>query len=146
MTGVVLHPSHQLLRRKSLAVGHVRVREHHTGVAALSPSAKWYMDTTGYELLALPRELPRRAEVLLHRLRLDYRCVWQVIPSVSMEERVCEHCGAPSATLVHYLQECEHTSFLRRGPPTTPAGLVKRLCLSPTQWSLDHLVARPPPR
>ena len=146
ITGPALYPSRQRLRQSTVAVGQRRVREQHIGAAARSTPCKWYRDTTGYDPLTLPRDTSREAEVLLHRLRLEYRCIWQVIPSVGMAERACEHCGEASATLDHYLQDCDHTSFLRQGPPTTSAGLVKRLCSNPNPWKLDNLVTKKPPR
>ena len=111
-----------------------------------SPSASWYSDATGYEPLALSEINNRGTEVILHRMRLGYHCAWQIIQTIEREERCCMHCGELNATLVHYLENCVHTQFLRQGPQNTAVMLVKRLCEMLTPRLQERLLAIPPPR
>lgn len=49
-------------------------------------------------------------------------------------------CGMLDATLLHYLQSCEHTCFLRQNPQTTNTGLVRRKCILFTSWQREYVI------
>ena len=142
---LVIHPSRELLRSRAAAAGRDAVKRLHREATGTSASARWYMDATGYQPLALTGTIPRGTEVILHRMRLGHPCAWQIIDTIGFEERCCSHCSAPEASLLHFLLECEHTRFLRQGPLTTATGLVMRLTTSLVPWQLERLrVIRPP--
>ncbi|XP_076053528.1 uncharacterized protein LOC143032544 [Oratosquilla oratoria] len=80
--------------------------------------------------------LSRPQEVILHRLRLGYRCFWEI----AGRQEDCQHCGAVGAnTLVHYLTTCPASAFLRAGPATSPEGLVRRLLGAINPYRLRRL-------
>ena len=143
---MIIKPSCNLLRKKSTGVANSFLLQLHREATRSSPSARWYSEATGYEPLALSELKNRGTEVILHRMRLGYHCTWQIIENLDREARCCMHCGEPNATLIHYLENCVHTQFLRQEPPTTAAVLVKRLCDSLTPWQQERLLAIPPPR
>lgn len=89
---------------------------------------KWYSAVTKYEPLGLPSSTSRKAEVQLHRLRLEDHCLWQVMHRSTAEEWQRKHCRAQDTDLIHYFSACPATVFLIRGPATTPEGIVHRLC------------------
>ncbi|XP_076032972.1 uncharacterized protein LOC143020437 [Oratosquilla oratoria] len=100
--------------------------ENHKLMAPMRPSALWYKRTSNYEKLATGMRLSRPQEVILHRLRLGYRCFWEI----AGRQEDCQHCGAVGAnTLVHYLTTCPASAFLRAGPATSPEGLQRRLAV-----------------
>ncbi|XP_076052830.1 uncharacterized protein LOC143032244 [Oratosquilla oratoria] len=100
--------------------------EKHKLMAPMRPSALWYKRTSNYEKFATGMRLSRAQEVILHRLRLGYRCFWEI----AGRQEDCQHCGAVGAnTLVHYLTTCPASAFLRAGPATSPEGLQRRLAV-----------------
>ncbi|XP_076033113.1 uncharacterized protein LOC143020564 [Oratosquilla oratoria] len=110
--------------------------EKHKLMAPMRPSALWYKRTSNYEKLATGMRLSRPQEVILHRLRLGYRCFWEI----AGRQEDCQHCGAVGAnTLVHYLTTCPASAFLRAGPATSPEGLVRRLLGAINPYRLRRL-------
>ena len=143
---MIIHQSRSLLRRKCTVAANSFLLQLHREETRHSPSASWYSDATGYEPLALSEINNRGTEVILHRMRLGYHCAWQIIQTIEHEERCCMHCGEPNATLIHYLENCVHTQFLRQTPQNTAVVLVKRLCEMLTPRLQERLLAIPPPR
>ncbi|XP_076044928.1 uncharacterized protein LOC143027528 [Oratosquilla oratoria] len=117
--------------------------EKHKLMAPMRPSALWYKRTSNYEKLATGMRLSRPQEVILHRLRLGYRCFWEI----AGRQEDCQHCGAVGAnTLVHYLTTCTASAFHRAGPATSPEGLVRRLLGAINPYRLRRLTEVSPPR
>ena len=74
-------------------------------------SSTWYKNTTKYKTPELLPTIPRETAVLYHRLRLGYRCNWEIEHKI---ERECSHCNTNTQEpLIHYLLECEATQTLR---------------------------------
>ena len=127
------------LKKRSLA--------HHKTLAVRTASARWYQKTTLYDKLSPPITLSRKEEVILYRLRLGYRCFWQLGTTDDEEEARCSHCAESRGhNLQHYVAECPVTRFLRPGPATTPEGVVCRLMRHLNSYSIKRLVDTPPPR
>lgn len=64
---------------------------HEVWIQAGSPSAKWFITVTDCESITIPHSIPSKEAVIIRRLRLGYRCSWEV------EERLpgeCIHCQA----------------------------------------------------
>ncbi|XP_076029819.1 uncharacterized protein LOC143018344 [Oratosquilla oratoria] len=142
---VVVPLSRNQLRLRTRALNQVQRFLQHRLEAEVSERARWYRAVTDYEPLVLPRSTPRKVETLLFRLRLEDRCFWEIKTNSTPEERRCSHCRHPEATLNHYLKHCPATAFLRRGPPTTSEGLVRRLCRHLSDYELRRLVECQPP-
>ncbi|XP_076063282.1 uncharacterized protein LOC143038149 [Oratosquilla oratoria] len=142
---VVVPLNRNQLRLRTRALNQVQRFLQHRLEAEVSERARWYRAVTDYEPLVLPRSTSREVETLLFRLRLEDRCFWQIKSNPTPEERRCRHCSHPEATLKHYLKHCPATAFLRRGPPTTSEGLVRRLCRHLSDYELRRLVECQPP-
>ena len=77
-----------------------------------SASATWYRQATNMIPHCIDKSTTRSAAVIIHRLRLGYRCTWEI---VERNERACRHCDEETnEPLLHYLLVCEHTAALRR--------------------------------
>ena len=77
-----------------------------------SMSATWYRRATNMIPHCLDKSTTRMAAVIIHRLRLGYRCTWEIVERV---QRACAHCNEETEEpLLHYLLVCEHTAGLRR--------------------------------
>ena len=82
-------------------------------VDRLSPSASWYKNTTNLQPPPVDKFTPRKLAVIVYRLRLGYKCCWEVVQPT---ERECNHCTiTPPLPLLHYLLECPATTQLRAG-------------------------------
>ena len=119
-----------------------------------SPSAYWYKNTTKLEPPPVDKFTPRKIAVILYRLRLGYKCCWEVIQPM---ERECSHCTAtPLHPLYHYLLECPATASLREGlgtlvgsnnpEATINAIRVAQHILSNPEAHYNILQNHPPPR
>ena len=124
-----------------------RALRRHRTLANESHSAKWYQVVTAYEPLRLSRWLSRGDENRLFRLRLGYKCRWEVLPRIQPEESSCPHCNEVEVTnLLHYITECPATAFLRAGPATTPEGFVRRFLMTTNTHRISQLARFPPPK
>ena len=84
-----------------------------------SPSASWYNQATQLNPLPISKGTPRKLAVILARLRLGYKCNWEVIEPRNMD---CKHCyQSTNLPLFHYLLECPNTAQLRAGNNFTPS-------------------------
>ncbi|KAK7075916.1 hypothetical protein SK128_003949, partial [Halocaridina rubra] len=84
-----------------------------------SPSTWWYKTTTDLRRITLPKSLRRSTEVNVYRLRLGYKCTWQIVENIIKE---CTFCQVASPhPLLHYILECDSFSEIRRktGAPAT---------------------------
>ena len=115
-----------------------------------SPSASWYFNTTRYEPPCIPRSMPRKTAVIVHRLRLGYRCSWEIRERAVQD---CSLCETPTdQPLWHYCLECPVFNDVRPpelqdyplDAPDTPerASRAARVFLE----KLDRLSSFPPPR
>ena len=143
---VVVQPSRKQLALRTAALAREKAREFHAAECVAHDSALWYKMATEDEPWVCSRDMDRDVEVTLHRLRLGYKCRWERLPNITEEERSCKLCNEPDTSLLHYLTECERTTFLRTGPPSTPPGLVRRLCNTLSQGKLHWLATHKPPR
>ena len=119
-----------------------------------SSSANWYSKTTQLKDHLVNKHTPRDLAVILHRLRLGYKCSWEVI---NPGERDCKHCSSPTnLPLLHYLLECPSTSSLKPHPSiSTQANapnaleeatkVVANIC-NDVSIHQDTLLSFPPPR
>lgn len=120
-------------------------------IAAGSPSATWYARATELQPPDVPRNLPPKALIALHRIRLGYKTPPEIIRDTPPED--CQHCSTISETpLLHYLLECAATRTVRgnlipcRDPiqrHTQAAALIAR---TPDIHLLELCDSTPPPR
>ena len=144
---VVATPSRAELVGRTRVTALRMANRSHRQKAETSRTAKWYQLATGYEPPPNRRSLSRGDEVRLFRLRLGYRCRWEIMRDVPPEDTRCPHCnGEEEATLHHYIASCPATGFLRRGPQTSPEGYVRRLSTMLNDYHLAQLSLLPPPR
>ncbi|XP_076036566.1 uncharacterized protein LOC143022304 [Oratosquilla oratoria] len=106
-----VQPSTTLI--KSWARDHLqrtKVANHRKSINTASASAKWYERATKLCPHPATKIADRGLAVIIHRLRLGYKCCWEII---ERQERECDHCGMnTSEPLLHYLLECAHTIAL----------------------------------
>ena len=82
-----------------------------------SPSANWYLMSTGLTPHDITKHMPRELAVIMHRLRLGYKANWQIVARVN---KPCSHCDEETEhPLLHYLLDCPFTANLR-GNRTLP--------------------------
>ena len=77
--------------------------------------------------------MKRELQVIISRLRLGYKCSWQIIENATPE--ICTNCMQNKQnTLLHYLLQCDATSALRNivGIPRT----------NPTEYRASELGAQ----
>ena len=125
--------------------------QHYARVTHGSPSASWYRAVTRYDRLDISRLVPRETAVILHRIRLGYKCSWEIIEGTV---RDCPHCDEEEVEhpLLHYLLHCTCLSTIR--PPElqdyplhVPDAVDKGILAA--RAVLDHPIALtsfPPPR
>ena len=83
-----------------------------------SPSAGWYSQTSLNLPAPITKHTPRGLQTTIARLRLGYKCTWEIINPVLRE---CQYCTfTPQHSLLHYLLTCPATLTLRAGLQTTP--------------------------
>ncbi len=93
-------------------LSHLNKAYLHQRIAEGSPSATWYLQATKLERLNIPKGIHREIAVRLYRLRLGYRCNWEI---GEPRQRKCIFCQTVTEKpLLHYLLECEATNDLRR--------------------------------
>ncbi|XP_076056856.1 uncharacterized protein LOC143034540 [Oratosquilla oratoria] len=116
---IQVQPSTTLI--KSWARDHLqrtKVANHRKSINSASASAKWYERATKMCPHPATKIADRGLSVIIHRLRLGYKCCWEII---ERQERECDHCGMnTSEPLLHYLLECAHTIALRRDRQFNP--------------------------
>ena len=120
----------------------------HSSFIASSTSARWYYLVTRYDPPSFPAGAPRKLESILCRLRLGYRCGWQVLGVGRARGRNCQFCGEePPHPLRHYLLECGTTVPLRSGlrPPLTEEGVARAIIRDFSPQVISFLIAHPPP-
>jgi len=87
--------------------------QHQVWVQAGSPSAFWYKTSTEYESITIPRSMSGEDAVIIHRLRLGYRCSWEID---ERNPKQCNHFQSiTDKPLIHYLLECDALTAIR--PP-----------------------------
>lgn len=153
---ITVHPSRsQLNKRSSKVLSQFKLKDHCEWVARASPSAQWYKATTEYQPHSVSKLTQRHLGTIIHRLRLGYKCSWEI---VRPEERDCILCEeSTTSPLLHYLLECTISTPLRNMTDTPAAdpnhhlafsigtAMVSRIVenIAVTQ---DFLLSFPPPR
>ena len=95
----------------------LRQRQHRAWVRNNSESANWYRNATNYSRPHIPTYIPRETRVKIHRLRLGYRCCWEI---EHRRQHTCQHCDEGTRLpLLHYLLKCPWLGRLR-GATRTP--------------------------
>ena len=80
--------------------------QRRTALQNTSDSIRWHALSTR-DLPPVPPRLCRRDQVTLHRLRLGYRCNWEISHRT---DRDCAHClRTTDLPLIHYVIECPKT-------------------------------------
>ena len=117
-----------------------------------SASANWYLVATRRAPVKYDR-LSRQKMVNLFRLRLGYKCTWQILQDAPIRE--CIYCQEPAeAPLDHYLLDCEVTRELREllgdwdedQYPNPSASLVYALQDKQYERLVQVVTRYPPPR
>lgn len=91
----------KLAKRTSFQISLI---QHQVWAQVGSSSARWYQKVTNYERIIIPRSMGRKEAVILHRLRLGYRCNWEINERIL---RNCQYCDATvSEPLLHYILAC----------------------------------------
>ena len=119
-----------------------------------SQSAKWYYKATDLIPPPIDKHTHREIAVMVHRLRLGYRASWEIINNI---ERPCTHCDEnTSKPLIHYLNNCVHTSNMRNNIATpddenteeafnTACNIAKNITQNYHMYT-GTLTSHPPPR
>ncbi len=116
-----------------------------------SASLTWMQRATGNKPVVIPASAHRQAEVAIHRLRLGYRCKWEIGGAV---EVICPECDHPTIQpLAHYLIECPTTSpfygetavLAHADYSAHAASRVRQACSNPGELA-SHVRQYPPPR
>jgi len=140
----------QIKRRIKTAVQTIASNRREELLAS-SPTASWYNDAAA-NLPPVPPKLPRRDQVNLHRLRLGYRCSWEINARV---DRDCVYCERTTdEPLLHYILECTITrsvfgTHLETDSPNADSIAAKRVSAAYTRKFprlLKLIREHPPPR
>ena len=108
----VLPSTEQIKGRVIKEAWRITLAEHYSWVVAGSPSATWYRDVTRCEPPSIPKTMPRNTAVVIHRLRLGFKCFRELDDTL----HVCDYCEEATASpLLHYLLNCHVLSSIR--PP-----------------------------
>ena len=116
-----------------------------------SRSALWYKAVTDLAPNLITRDTPRKLATIIARLRLGYKCCWEIINPV---DRECNHCNNnTNDPLNHYLLDCSVTADFRSNlkieqamTRTDRAIQVTRNILTRIDRFSDLLTTFPPPR
>nr|XP_027223265.1 uncharacterized protein LOC113815374 [Penaeus vannamei] len=77
------------------------INQHLACVNKGSYSASWYKTVTNYQRVNITNTMPREQVVIIHRLRLGYKCNWEIAERVLRE---CTYCQQETTEpLLHYL-------------------------------------------
>ena len=89
-----------------------QILSHHCKwVQPESASAREYLQATKLQPHSVDNHTPRKLAVMIHRLRLGYKCCREII---EQRERNYIHCDTPTdQPLRQYLLHCTHTTALR---------------------------------
>ncbi|XP_063590245.1 uncharacterized protein LOC134767129 [Penaeus indicus] len=144
----------RLKKQVRRATYEVLLIEHRAWVIAGSPSANWYKIVTDYNPPFSVTTLPRKSAAVYHRLRLGYRCNWEIDIKVP---RPCTLCTMiTDEPLIHYILDCPSIQQLRpqqyQGPhrrdrrqfASIAARCLAEILSSPD--ALQVLTSVPPPR
>ena len=123
-------------------------------VNQLSPSATWYEKATNLIPHPIQPHINRQLAVIIHRLRLGYRCCWEIVENST---RPCQHCSTDTnEPLLHYLLECPTTQPLRStetitfptNHPNARAHAASLVCkiVDSFETHTHTLMTHPPPR
>ena len=95
-----------------------QIENHQMWTDKNTRSATWYQQATHMNPHLIVKSTTRNLQMIIHRLRLGYRCTWEI---ANQEERECNYCEQViEEPFLHYLLECEATDDLRltvREPP-----------------------------
>ena len=119
-----------------------------------SASSTWYKNTTKLTPPPIDRYTPRNLAVIISRLRLGYKCCWEVVQPREMQ---CQYCDtSPCHPLYHYLLECPTTHTFRTNlnnlvqashpNAAKDASIVAQHILSNLDTHQNTLTNHPPPR
>jgi len=87
------------------------VNQHLACVSKGSYSASWYKTVTNYQRVNITNTMPREQVVIIHRLRLGYKCNWEIAERVLRE---CTYCQQETTEpLLHYLLSCKIIEHIR---------------------------------
>lgn len=91
---------------------HISARNQHiVWIHRNSPLAKWYKEVTQYSAPPILRNTPRSHAVIIHRMRLGYRCSWEI---AERNPRECKYCEVgTSEPLLQYLLQCPQIQDIR---------------------------------
>lgn len=152
---ITIHPTQTQIKSSTTPLLHKLTLQHHKNHLRVSPSAYWYQLATKYEPPPISKSTPRKLAVILHRLRLGYKCNWEIIEGVV---RKCNLCQTNTNTpLLHYLLECQSTNPLRTitNTPTTNPTHYNAISISTNMVhsiiqnihnTQNFLIHHPPPR
>ena len=114
---IKIQPSHTQLKKHTKTYTHNhKLNNFKYWLNQSSPSAQWYYKATGLKEPPFGKECTRGLAVAYHRLRLGYKCNWEIEQPTN---RDCKHCNTEtSLPLLHYLLECPKTVTLRAGQAT----------------------------
>ncbi|KAK7079188.1 hypothetical protein SK128_001794 [Halocaridina rubra] len=100
-------------QKRNSALQRSKQENHNYWVNKSSHSATWYREATKLEPSPVSKYTPRSLAVTIARLRLGYKCCWEIIENPRKE---CAHCRKTTdKALLHYLLECPKTNSLRNG-------------------------------
>lgn len=101
---LTLHSEHSCSQFKKIIRKNIyseTIKQHLSCVGKGSTSAVWYKTVTDYRQLNVPSNMPRDYAVILHRLRLGYKCNWEIAERILRE---CSYCQLNTEEpLLHYL-------------------------------------------
>ena len=101
-------PSKSHLKTRISSRLHQQWRNLNSRSLPTSRSLTWRRTTSQDKRHCTLTFIPRQLEVRIFRLRLGYRCIWEI---ANRQFRDCSYCDAPSDDpLLHYVLECPLTS------------------------------------
>ena len=144
-----VRPSLSWIKGKAREAARSITRNKHQIAAATSASMRWYQQATNNCPLIKEKHWTRATTTAIHRLRLGYRTLAEIDPTLGT--LLCQHCGlrAEQPTL-HYLNACPATVQLRNlftegnGLPRAE-DIIKEACLH-IETLVTVVNRAPPPR
>ena len=132
-----------------------QIENHQMWTDKNARSATWYQQALHMNSHPIVKSTTRSLQMIIHHLRLGYKCTWEI---VNPKERECKYCEqVTEEPLLHYLLECEVTDDLRRTvrkPPrnadmqntTEKATEMVFSIIEHIEEAKDMLLECPPPR
>nr|XP_027215285.1 uncharacterized protein LOC113808154 [Penaeus vannamei] len=111
VTGHIPPSLSQLKKHVRRAAYETLLIEHRAWVIAGSPSASWYKIVTECNPPFLVNNLSRNTAAIFHRLRLGYRCNWEIDMRVPKPCTLCD--TITQEPLIHYVLDCPSIQHLR---------------------------------